>query len=186
MMRTSRPACAYLVRTIKTLAALVPIITVLVVANKSEAGDELLSGTWQLADSAKENESRQDAIKAITNQLPRIARKRVEDKLRSSTDPVKTITISFQGDQVLLAEDNRQFKLTLDAKSVEVAGKQGKARVAATRKEGHLVLAAKADNATRTAVFRPSENGETLVLDVSLNVSRIGATVRYQTKYVRR
>ncbi len=58
--------------------------------------------------------------------------------------------------------------------------------VSAARKDGQLVLTTKAENATRTVTFRPSEDGKELLLDVNMYVSKVDATATYQTKYVRK
>jgi hypothetical protein len=146
---------------------------------------DMLVGTWQLSDTTSEIETREDAIKEISEQLPRFARGNAIDKLRNSTEPSKRLSVTFEGNQILISQDEQKVKLELDGKSVKVTAKQGAAFVSAARKDGHLVLTTKAENATRTVIFRPSKDGKVLVLDVSVHISKFDATATYQTKYVR-
>lgn len=150
------------------------------------AQEDMLVGTWQLSDTTAEKKSREDAIQEISDQLPRFARGSAVKKLEKSTEPSKKLSITFEGNQILISQDEQKVKLELDGKSVKVTTKQGAVVVSAARKDGQLVLTTKAENATRTVTFRPSEDGKELVLDVSMYVSKVDATATYQTKYVRK
>lgn len=151
----------------------------------SIAQEDMLVGTWELSDTSLEQKGREAAIEEITDQLPRFARGSAVNKLRSTTEPSKKLSIAFEGNQILISQDEQKVKLELDGKSVKVTTKQGAVAVSAARRDGQLVLTSKAENATRTVIFRPSRDGKELVLDVSINVPKVDATATYQSKYVR-
>ena len=98
------------------------------------AQEDMLVGTWQLSDKKPlEKKSREAAIKEITDRLPRLARGSAVNKLRSTTEPSKKLTIAFEGNQVLITQDEQKVKLELDGKSVKVDAKGGTADVSAAR-----------------------------------------------------
>ncbi|HBE70746.1 MAG TPA: hypothetical protein DDW52_21590 [Planctomycetaceae bacterium] len=161
------------------------LILALGMASLCSGQEASLNGTWKLADTEVERKSRQDAISQIAAGVPRFARSRVSEKLRSSTGPTKKLTLKIQEQQLVMREDKREFELTFDSKPVEVSGKNGRGKVSVSTKSGLMVLTAQASDAKRTVTFRPGQAGKTLVLEVTLNIPRIGKTARYKTKYVR-
>ena len=185
MQEQESSRCFHAPRIFARKHAVSALILALGLASLCSGQENNLNGNWQLADSQVEKKSRQDAISQIAAGVPRFAQTRVSEKLRSSTEPTKKITLNIQGQQLVMREDEREFKLTFDSKPVEVSGKNGQGKVSVSTKSGLLVLTAQATDAKRTVTFRPGQDGKTLVLDVTLSIPRMGKTARYKTKYVR-
>jgi hypothetical protein len=185
MQKQKSKCCFHATRILARKHAVFALFLALGLTSLCSGQEESLRGTWKLADTEVERKSRQDAISQIADGLPRFAQTRVTEKLRSSTSPTKKLRLDFQGQQLVMREDEREFKLTFDGKPVDVSGKNGRGKVSVSTKSGLLVLTAQAESAERTVVFRPSQDGKTLVLDVTLNIPRMGKTARYKSKYVR-
>lgn len=144
-----------------------------------------LSGDWKLAGSSAEAAERHAAIKAATQELPYFMRSRGRERLEERTTPLPKLRISVEGDRVDLTGSGPTISLTVGGPSVpvEAEGRRGSAR--ATRQKGNLVITLQGDNGVRTTIYRLSEDGQRLVLDVDLAAKAISTPVRYRVSYER-
>ncbi|HET6415068.1 MAG TPA: hypothetical protein VFG22_02140 [Polyangiales bacterium] len=144
-----------------------------------------LSGSWKLASSNAEAAERRAAIEAATQELPYFTRSRGRERLEERTTPLAKVRISVVGDRVDLTGSGPTISLTVGGPSVpvEAEGRRGSAR--ATRQEGNLVITLQGENGVRTTIYRLSEDGQRLVLDVDLAAKAISTPVRYRVTYER-
>lgn len=146
---------------------------------------EGLTGDWKLAGSSAEAAERRAAIDAATQELPYFMRSRGRERLDERTTPLPKVRISVVGDRVDLTGSGPTISLTVGGPSVPVAaeGRRGSAR--ATRQKGNLVITMQGENGVRTTIYRLSDDGQGLVLDVNLAAKAISTPVRYRVTYKR-
>ena len=155
-----------------------------VAGSAAHAQDEL-SGTWKLDSSSAEASQRRAAIETSTRDLPSFMQSRARERLDERTTPPKNIRIVVAGERVELTGRGQTLFLTVGgpAVPVEFEGRRGSAT--ATRQNGNLVITMQGDNGVRTTTYRPSEDGQRLVLDVEFTAQRLSTPVRYRVTYKR-
>lgn len=171
--------------TLKPVVAIVAFLAVLEEASAGTPNGEgpSVNGTWQLADPQTDEKERLSAIERVMEKIPRLARSQASDALLNATKPATKLTVEDRGERLLLAEQKQQFNLVLGAKPIEVDIEGAKVQLSCERKNQLLVVTANSSKAKRTTVYRPSSDGKTLVLDVTLEIPRFQATTRYKTIY---
>lgn len=149
------------------------------------AAQDGIAGTWKLATTSAEESQRKAAIEEAAQELPAFARSRAKKKLDGRTIPPSELHIVVSGDRVELNRAGQKLSLTVGgpAAQVEFEGRRGSAK--ATRKNGNLVVSLQGDNGERTTIYRLSEDGQRLVLDVEFDVQRLYTPVRYRVTYKR-
>ena len=142
-----------------------------------------VNGTWHLADPMADERERQSAIERALENVPRLARFQATKALLNATKPASKLNLEDRGDRFVLTEQKQQFNLELGAKPIEVNIEEGKIVLSGERKDQLLVVTAKSSKATRTTVYRPSSDGKTLLLDVTLEIAQLQTTARYKVTY---
>lgn len=148
--------------------------------------DAILTGTWYHQGDANEKARRYDAIDRVTEGLNILIRGRARQKLRAETTPTQAITLTDKGNRVTIDMRGRRVTLTTDGKPIRVNSDRGSATIRALRQKGHLVVIVRGKNGAQTTVYRLSDDGIRLTLDISITGKKLGKSLRYQATYLRR
>ncbi len=150
------------------------------------AGQEAsLSGTWRYQGGVAEHARRHEAIDRATKGMGFLIRDRVRQRLREATMPAQQLTVADEGSQVTITMRGRQVTLRTDGSPKPVSGEGRAATMHARRQNGQLVVTIRGETGTRTTVYRLSDDGRGLILDVALNGERLSEPLRYRTNYRR-
>ncbi|MEM7136047.1 MAG: hypothetical protein AAF500_05675 [Myxococcota bacterium] len=145
---------------------------------------DALTGSWTLVASSTETAQRRSAIEAATQDLPSFMRARASERLTERTTPLSELRITVKGDQVELTGRRKTLRLTVGGPAVPLEAEGRRASARATRRSGDLVVKIEGDNGFRTTTYRPSKDGQRLVLDVEFHPQRLSTPVRYQVTYI--
>lgn len=149
------------------------------------AQDATLTGVWTYSRDAKEEAKRYEAIDRATNDMNRLVRGRVREMLREKTSPVSEIRLTDGEDRITMSGRNRRVTFATDGSSNRVQGESGTATVRAERKNGQLVVTSQATKGVQTTVYSVSEDGTSLILDVSISGGKLPQPIRYRATYQR-
>jgi len=155
------------------------------VAGSAARAQDGLAGTWKLASSKAEASERRAAIETSTRDLPSFMQSRARERLDDRTTPPKKLRIVVDGDKVELTGGVQTLFLTVGGPPVRVESEGHRGSARATRRNGNLVITMEGDNGVRTTTYRPSEDGQRLVLDVDFTAQRLSTPVRYRVTYKR-
>jgi hypothetical protein len=112
-------------------------------------------------------------------------RSRARERLDDRTTPPSKLRIVVKGDQVELTGRGQTLFLTVGGPAVPVESEGRRGRAQATRRNGNLVITLQGDNGERTTIYRLSEDGQRLALDVDFTAQRLSTPVRYRVTYKR-
>jgi hypothetical protein len=145
-----------------------------------------LTGTWRHAGDAAEQTRRHAEIDRVTESIGRLMRGGARERLRDMTSPAPEMTLSDEGERVTIVARDHRVTIATNGTPTRVTGAQDAGTMRAQRRDGRLVVTAEGDNGVRTTVYRLSEDGRRLVLDVRLESERLSEPLRYRVAYVRR
>jgi hypothetical protein len=115
-----------------------------------------------------------------------LIRGRARERLREATTPVQDLNVHDEGDRVTVAMRGHRITLTTDGSPKPVSGEHGAGTIYARRQDGQLVVTARGESGARTTVYRLSDDGRRLILDVRMAGETLPEPLRYQVTYIRR
>ena len=143
------------------------------------------SGDWRPSGSEAERDARYAAIDRATESLNVFVRGAARGRIRSATQPPPLLRVTDQGVRVTFGANGRNVTLPTDGTPTEVSGERGSGVMTVRRDGERLVVTARGENGVNTTVYRLSEDGRRLLLDVRLESERLGAPVRYRVTFHR-
>jgi hypothetical protein len=159
-------------------------MTVAVGVPQASAQDQV-SGAWVHAGSEVEASDRRAAIEAATEELPSFIRERARTRIGTRTAPVARLSMVVDGDRVEFTAQGRSVVVIVGGPPVRLSGDNGREEVRASRHDGHLRLSMTGEGGSRTTIYRLSEDGQRLVLHVSMTADRLSRPIEYRATYRR-
>ena len=143
------------------------------------------NGTFVYSHEASEEQGRIQAIEDVVQQLNFVirayARKRISDRLK----PYQTLAFQFHGETLATRfDDYPERKTPLDGRRVYFKDTKGRdAFIQRTRDRALIHERGGRDGNVRTSVYRFSEDGQTLFVDVTIESVRLPDAIRYRLTY---
>lgn len=158
---------------------------ILGVALQSVGQEATLSGEWIHRRDANEQTQRYRSIDLVTEDIPQLFRERARRMLGEKTKPLAKINLSDNGERITFIRKDHRITVTTDSSPTRFKNEHGAATIRAERQDGKLVVTRQAQDSTQRTVYRLSENGALLHLDVSISGGKLNKPIRYQSTYHR-
>ena len=143
------------------------------------------NGTFEYTHGAAEEQGRLDAIEGVVQQLNFIIRAYARKRISSRLKPYDKILFQFDGDVLTTRFDQHPTRETpLDGTIVNFKDRKGRdAFIQRTRKNKQIHERGGRDGNVRTSVYRFSQDGQTLFVDVTIESVRLPDAIRYRLTY---
>jgi hypothetical protein len=148
---------------------------------------ERLAGRWDFAGTDQERQARRDAIEATVSQMAWIARGMARKRITASTPIHDRYDFQLDGGSITISEDGIVgHTAPWDGTPVAIPKKQGgPATLTRSVEDGTLRSHWQQKKGAGTEIYRPSEDGGTLIVTVIVSSPRLPSDVRYELTYRR-
>ncbi len=154
-----------------------------VLANGTVVGD--LTGIWRLDVGNSQPSERLNAIENAVASMGRFKQERARELLKKMTAPPNELKIIDSGIQIRLARTGFNFTVPTNGQTTTVRRGSDSLVVSAARRDGKLTVVSKTANATNTAVYELSADGQNLTQHVQIQSTKLPSSIRFKHEFTR-
>ena len=142
------------------------------------------AGAWRYVGGADQNRARERAIDEAIEEVPRIYRGAVRERLRSRTQPAARLRIGFQNQRVTFDRPGKRVTLSLGGAWRTVSGDRGPERLRSfVDDHGYLRFVGEQEDSRRVLSFHAA--ADTLTIFVNITSQRLSKAIDYRLTYRR-
>jgi hypothetical protein len=169
------------------ILALVLIFTPCIVA--AQDSTEIypgVTGAWVYAGDKKEAEKLDQAINAVTAELPFYMRGLARDRITEQTAPPAELIYAVKNDKFIITRDDETVSLRFGAQPVTME-KDGKSGLMSARIDGdRIVVVSEGEEGRIMTAYGLSSDSKILTLFVQMSAKRLAGPLKYQLTYRRK
>lgn len=144
-----------------------------------------MTGTWRLQANASSTNQRLQAIENAIGDMPRFARSRARKMMKMTTAPDMEFKITDLPNKISFVRAGREIEIPTNGQSVSVVTANGKAALQAQRRDGKLAVVSKMRDATRTAIYSLSNDGNNLTEKIQIKSGKLPNPIEFSNVFTR-
>ena len=144
------------------------------------------SGVWLHTADAQEQQQRQRAIEAATQDMSTLFRGTARKRLDERTAPPRELTLAVEGDRLELSRDGNTIALRLGAKPVTVESNGQRGALSARCDGDRIVVNANGDGGGRLTTFTLAPDGQLRMQSVRMINERLSGPLAFQLSFRRK